>query len=434
MNTFAIVYGWRNTKTGQVYVGIHQTDETDDRYVSSSTNPYFEQAWSRGECVREILFQGSYEDCINIEYQVLSKYDAKNNKQFYNKSNGGGPLLNKNYEVEATLLESIDQWVAGNRKPVQKKTGGIYNKEKMDLLVSDIKSGGYAEQEYSVELLYTLDKNQVRMEVLDEKHVQELCESFKDPNEARNYLTPIIVMVDTKGNLVKLLDGNHRVNAAYRMNWKVMPVIFIEEAEFDGNPKNLEYFGIRMNHQPYIAKGNDKDGLIKQLLDLASMHPTMEMDSDDFILMAKLNHGGKDGSWRDNQITKQCISLADKDREDKLKQGTNFVTYTPYQLEKYKKEYQRKNRKIAVITQGIDSICNAGFGGILKTMTTSKTSKGVIIVHSPKYAQYQNKAKYIKDFNKMVQDHLKETSEIKLVFLDSFNEGFENSGLSVKTK
>jgi hypothetical protein len=428
MNKFAIVYGWRNSKTGQVYVGIHQTDETDDRYISSSTNPYFQQAWSRGECVREILFEGSYEDCINIEYAILSKYDAKNNKMFYNNSNGGGALLNKSYEPCEELMQLVQDWIVGNRKPNQKKSQGIYNKEKMNLLVDNIKSGFFAPEEYSVELLYTLDKNQVRMEALNEKHVNDLCESFKDPAEARKYLTPIIVMIDEDGTLIKLLDGNHRVNAAYRMKWKTMPVVFVSEAEFGGNVKNLEYFGNRMNHQPYIALGNSTDDLIKQLLDLASLHPSMEMDSDDFILMAKLNFGGKDGNWRDNQITKQCGSLAEKDREYKLKQGTNFITYTPYQLEKYKKEYQRKNRKIAVITQGVDSICNAGYGGIVRTMTKSKTNKGVIIVHCPKYAQYQNKMNYIAEFNEMCEA-LKETLQIKLVFLDAFNEGFENSGL-----
>lgn len=432
MKTEAILYGYKNKKNGKVYVGFHKTEDKDDLYSSSSTSPQFWVDRSRGELEKSILAEGSIAEMINLEYAVLTKFDAKNNKDFYNKSNGGGEGVDKDYTPDAKLFKKAVDWVAG-KVAKEKKKVGVFNKLKMQKLAQSIKDGDREIVEVSVQQLYTLHRNQVRMQSIDHEHVDELVVAFSDPATARNYLTPVIVLADKSGRMIKLLDGNHRIEAAHKSKWVEMPAVVILEKEFDNNEYNQEFFGVLMNDQPYKVLGNNDDDLTKQLMALSSMHPELAVNSPAFISLAKDMFGGKNGLWHSSKITKRCQKLADVAEEEKLKQGSNFISYSYTQLDKLKKELIKNNPDTAIILQGSDSICNAGIGGILNAMTTAGLNKGLILVHYPKYQMYQDREKHVQQF-KAIQKLLKSDTQVTLKFLSPFKANKILNGLPTKTE
>lgn len=432
MKTEAILYGYKNKKNGKIYIGFHKTEDKDDLYASSSTSPQFWVDRSRGDLEKAVLAEGNIPDMINLEYAILTKFDAKNNKDFYNKSNGGGDGVDQNHKVDAKLIKKVVNWIAG-KVTKEKKRVGVFNKLKMQKLAQSIKDGDRETVEVSVQQLYTLHRNQVRMQSIDHDHVEELVVAFSDPSTARNYLTPVIVLADKTGRMVKLLDGNHRIEAAHKSKWVEMPAVVISEKEFDNNEYNQEFFGVLMNDQPYKVLGNNDDDLTKQLMALSDMHPELAVNSPAFISLAKDMFGGKNGLWHSSKITKRCQKLADIASEEKLKQGSNFISYSYTQLDKLKKELIKNNPNTAVILQGSDSICNAGIGGILNAMTTAGLNKGLILVHYPKYQMYQDREKHVKQF-KEIQKLLSKDADISLKFLNPFKMNKVLNGLPTKTE
>jgi hypothetical protein len=429
-----ILYLHTNKNTGRVYLGVHRTDEDDDGYITSSTCPYFKQDWTLGLFKkREKLFEGSYREAINLEHQLLAKYDAVNNPNFYNKSNGGGALVDKNYIVDEKVFQEACEWIEGKKTEtvVELPVSGQYRPDHMEKLYTNIKFGMYETVEYSVEILYTLDKNQVRMNLLDEKHVEELVDYFKYPAEARKNLTPIIVSID-KNKLKIIIDGNHRINAAYRAGWSTIPVILLDDSEFFNDVRNYTQLGLLLNDKPNITLGNNLDDLDRQIYIISKELDYLEIDSDEFISILKSRFGGKGTGrkgaiWKDSSITKRCKSIAAKNAELALQQGKNFISYSKTKLDNYKRAYKFNFPKVAVITQGIDSICNAGFGGITSMMSEENRSEGVIIVHyGSKYSNWEDRNYMIDKFNKQVEKILAPGLSVKLVFLDAFKEGFEH--------
>lgn len=427
----ANLYGYRNKKNGKIYIGYHKTDDSDDLYSSSSTSPYFHVDRTRGDLEKSILAEGSVYDMINLEYAILSQFDAKANDKFYNKSNGGGNGVDKSYVPDQNLFTKIVDWVSGKEIATEKKSVGVFNKLKMDKLARSIKEGEREIVDVSVQQIYTIHRNQVRMQSIHHDHVEELVIAFSDPATARMLLTPIIILVDKNGKMIKLLDGNHRVEAAYKSKWVELPAIIVSEEEFDNNDYNQEYFGVVMNDQPYKVLGNNEDDLSKQLMTLHDMHPEMAIDSLAFMDLAKDLFGGKGGLWHSTKITKRCKKLAEVAEEEQLKQGKNFISYSGAQIDKLKRELLKNNDNCAVISQSSDSICNAGIGGILNTMTSLGYKKGIILVHYPKYAVFEQRHAHYKQFKDILE--LIGNLDIKLKFLNPFKQN-QIDGLPIKTK
>ena len=84
----AFVYEWKNLTNGKSYIGYHKGN-VDDGYIASSHNKEFwndfynlEMKW-----VRQIISEGSKDDCLRIEQNILKQIDLKNGK-YYNNARG----------------------------------------------------------------------------------------------------------------------------------------------------------------------------------------------------------------------------------------------------------------------------------------------------------------------------------------------------------
>lgn len=84
----AYVYKWTDWSNGKYYIGVH--NGKDKNYLGSGV--IFKKAYSKRPWAftREILFTGSYEDCLSVEEKELTFVDAANNNRYYNLSNSVG--------------------------------------------------------------------------------------------------------------------------------------------------------------------------------------------------------------------------------------------------------------------------------------------------------------------------------------------------------
>ena len=107
----AYVYCWTHKITDKKYIGYHK-GSIHDSYDTSATCQEMIDAFGEGNLEIEIVAKGTVEDMIALERKMLLAEDARNNDEYYNKSNGGGAAL-KNFIKPSldTLQESIDGMV-----------------------------------------------------------------------------------------------------------------------------------------------------------------------------------------------------------------------------------------------------------------------------------------------------------------------------------
>jgi len=84
----AFVYLWINLTTDKRYIGYHKGSKNDG-YISSSANPIFWEDFRNPnmEWKREILFEGSKEECLKKEQKILKEIDLRSDR-FYNNARG----------------------------------------------------------------------------------------------------------------------------------------------------------------------------------------------------------------------------------------------------------------------------------------------------------------------------------------------------------
>ena len=91
----AFVYKWENTTTGAFYIGYHKGSQTDG-YICSSKSDRFWREFNNPEFQweRNILFEGTQEDCVKEELRILESLDLESDL-VYNNNKGGGIVFSK---------------------------------------------------------------------------------------------------------------------------------------------------------------------------------------------------------------------------------------------------------------------------------------------------------------------------------------------------
>lgn len=82
----AFVYIWMNKSKNRKYIGYHKGSQ-DDGYVSSSSNDNFWIDFDYDEFEREIIFEGTRDECLKYEQDYLKQIDLKSD-EWYNNARG----------------------------------------------------------------------------------------------------------------------------------------------------------------------------------------------------------------------------------------------------------------------------------------------------------------------------------------------------------
>tara|TARA_B100000575_G_C23084080_1_gene624674 strand:+ start:184 stop:1464 length:1281 start_codon:yes stop_codon:yes gene_type:complete len=184
------LYQWTQKSNNMKYVGYHTGSVLDD-YNHSSTNKEFNLAFANPneEFTIDILAYGSKIEMQQQENILLSKVDAKNNPEWYNKTNG-----------------------------IQRYTD--IDLDKCKDLVKDIRDGKFRTRKESVASQVAMKGYQVRFQHSD-KHQKDIKESIDlAKGDASNCfgkgqgVRALVFEGRAEGGQDLRVDGNHSVYAA----------------------------------------------------------------------------------------------------------------------------------------------------------------------------------------------------------------------------
>src|SRR6185312_7201804 len=121
-NQEAFTYCWTDHLKNMLYVGCHKGSE-DDGYVCSSKWMLEEYTKRPDDFTRQIITEGTYDDCLMLEATILKTADAKNNSDYYNQHNGDGKFVCKNITEETReKLRRRVPWNKGKRMNESQKS------------------------------------------------------------------------------------------------------------------------------------------------------------------------------------------------------------------------------------------------------------------------------------------------------------------------
>ena len=208
MSYEAYVYKITVNDTGKKYIGYHK-GKFDGTYHHSSKCPVFMEDFAEGNNTIECVATGTVIDMATLEHNMLLEVDAKNNDEYYNKSNGGGMYVK----------------TVGKLDDIMELYQLIKNKE---LTVQMIKKS----------VVVGLKRYQTRVDNTDTKHVQILADTMMDKHGKIDDFDPVIVLEGfSKDGEDVILDGNHTTLAAKQVSHVIkMPVMYIPKdvwSQFD---------------------------------------------------------------------------------------------------------------------------------------------------------------------------------------------------------
>jgi len=99
MNQEAFTYCWTDHRDNMLYVGWHKGRQ-DDEYICSSKWMLGEYNKRPSDFSRQIIAEGTQDDCLMLETAILNSVDAKHNFDYYNQHNGDGKFICKKHTAE----------------------------------------------------------------------------------------------------------------------------------------------------------------------------------------------------------------------------------------------------------------------------------------------------------------------------------------------
>jgi hypothetical protein len=236
----AYLYTHTNLQNEKKYVGIHM-GSVDDEYWHTSSNKEFQNAFSDSdsEFKFEVFMYGSFIEMKNQEHNTLTKVDARNNPQYYNKTNGFPAYQEPDLEKCKAFVEQVKE--------------GVYDVGKEPI-------GNH------VDMLYI----QVRFE--DDAALQkEIKEKVDDALGNTDKCNSVLVYVGRGTNGEDMRgDGNHTVRGVSQSKHATnIPVARVPyEVHKDYTDAELKAIGNLLNARPdIIKKPIDKKTATKHVVD-----------------------------------------------------------------------------------------------------------------------------------------------------------------------
>ena len=382
----AIVYGWRNIIDGKMYIGFHKTVEEFDGYVTSSEDEELQYAWANGHMRRSIIYRGTQSIAITLENYLLKSIKANKNPDFYNKSVGGGVGCVKDF---SNLTESIklvgENWIKGIEPEENLDYVDVADQDVTEAIKARLAAEHYIEYQAPTKEIFALPKNQIRFNTIEPEHLEDIKDLMRDdPLKARRNISPIIIVVNEKGEKM-ILDGNHTITAAYEVNWPNVPVIYINSSEFLNKQANYDDFGLLMNHQEKKKKPNDKGALKRGILNLLQT-TGLSIDSTTFKNTALRNLVKY---YSKNAIAHNIKSVEKMLREEQEVLKNNFKRYTKKELETIVGDLEAANPKVGIISISSDRCMNDGLGAVLNKMGGMDVTEGIIVISHRNMTEYK---------------------------------------------
>jgi hypothetical protein len=204
-NSEAFVYKFTNLKTNQKYIGIHK-GQPFDGYLHSSSNLDFHEDFlsPNAEFQYDVIEYGTYNYVTSVEHTLLKEVNAKDNPEYYNKSNG----------VPGMSVPRVAECEYVANQIGKKEYNGV-------------------EPQYIPVSMLPKHKLQIREFTLQPEHVKSLRDRINDQASLTHLMVVILSNRKYRGRTGDLIiDGNHSIEAAKTSRYGdagQMPVLRIPE-------------------------------------------------------------------------------------------------------------------------------------------------------------------------------------------------------------
>lgn len=364
----SFLYKWTYLVDGRVYVGIHKGTTFDGYHHSSKceemnrlfrTEPYnFE---------REILMTGKYETMQNEEHKILKLADARNNPNYFNKSNGSPASQGIDLDAVNELYEYILSQV-----PVLENAEGLRGSAKsIQVRVAD-------EQKRIYNIASLIDDNKGDT-VATGLRVTVLEEYFDNQEEDQP--------VDA------ILDGNHSTGAAVVSKHAVdVPVVRLPLEKYAHlNTAEIKLLGNFLNRQnsKLDIKSNSDEDLVKMIHTNYDEENIDPMSEECFNILSKLNVPSRTARSLMKKAAKQI-------EENKINMnGKKIIDYTSGESKRKlhaKLEEIRNTGQLAYdITSGSGGAVQTLLGKVMEDFEEGVTKVTVFVRHPlPSYYEDWN--------------------------------------------
>ena len=366
----AIVYKFTNLTNSKKYIGSHKVKKgfLEDTYQHSSTNPEFLKDFAdlNNEFTYEIVSYGTLKTMRNLEHELLVEVDARNNDDYYNRSNA--------------------------------ETGKSYKTirfSKCRAFIAEIKAVAAGESDqfeirWEPKSLHRgMGKVQVRYKEVPE-HIKNITSEIDDAIARRETpkMNPLVILENRSSDNKDLrLDGSMTLNGALGSDLCVdVPAMYIpEDIASEYTMTELRYIAGVLNKRADVFKApNDKsDG--QKLIQDNYYEDGIEVDDPSNVQTLK------DWGFTTREITsifkKALHYISKKDALDK--RGMLFVDWTVPENEKEMKarvdEWNSTNETVSLfMSSGKTSLDRIWHKIDTREEVKQVTVKNVVIViHHP---------------------------------------------------
>lgn len=258
----SLVYEWINEENNMRYIGVHK--ETHEPYWSSTTDKIFKKVLMNPNSKLTLIIHawGSYDEMKQLEHEMLTKEDAKNNQLYYNKHNGFPGVKPIDFDKVERLRHEID-WIRDGRKDKESEFQYIG----FDYL---------SEVTHSIDELYNQSKLQVRYETIDRENLEKIKSKIRvSMGDITEGAKPPVYLIDVnfEGEYYDklLISGNHTITSYYELDgvYREVELPIIElgpEIHSQFSEAELYALANELNSEVSTAKPYSKEDAEKELL------------------------------------------------------------------------------------------------------------------------------------------------------------------------
>jgi hypothetical protein len=298
------MYKYTCINTNRKYAGIHK-GELGDGYLHSSTCKEFNAilADKNSNLKFEVMRYGDYNELTVAEYKLLSEVNAKDNPEWFNKSNG------------APKYKAIDTKKCRNM--ANRITNGEFDREEKD----------------PIEKTKKLPKIQVRANEFSE-HIKLIAQKIDDAGGSTDDCNRVVILENRRGKDV-ILDGNHTVRAIVESkHGRLVPVAYIPKEEHEEfTDSELIAIGNLLNKSEKIVKiSADADDMVKFILKQYEQGVPVKDDTNKVFLTEM--------GFTNKQRTSIFKDAQTAINEDKLNKGNEV--WIDWKIAEYAQELEKK--------------------------------------------------------------------------------------------
>jgi len=263
------VYQYYDVINKKWYIGMHL--DTGKVYWTSTTNKEFKKILTNhnSQLILTIIKWGSVQEMYQLEHELLSKVNARDNKDYYNLSNGKPGTKEINYKLINQIALELD-WIRDDRN--DKTINDFQILKYTDNLNNIIFGFNFLLEKNSISDLYNHPKLQVRAETLDRENMDKIKGRLSIQGNSEFTSPPIFLKNRTyKGVFYNylLISGNHTITSYWELGTPFdeaeINCIFIpEEIHQKFSDIELHILGNELNSEKRASKPFSKDDAFRE--------------------------------------------------------------------------------------------------------------------------------------------------------------------------